>query len=140
MGRNRFKPPLQIRALRALEEKGYIKEFCFKYDFTGNYEFSFWLTQQKIEGEEVATDFSKYKIRIKYKKTLAPKVFVEDPIIVKAKHRYGDYSLCLYHPNDFKWGDDKSIAFNLIPWTYMWLFYHEMWVKTGKWYGEEYQH
>lgn len=140
MGNNKFNPSIQVRGLRAMEQEGYIKHFCYKRDLWGNYKFSFWLTQQSIDGEDVETDFSRYKIRVEYVKTLEPKVFIEEPGLKKAKHRYKDERLCLYHPSNFKWGDDKSIAFNLLPWIYMWIFYNEIWLKTGKWHGDEYQH
>lgn len=140
MGRNNFHPPIQVRSLRELFDLGYIRTFEFEKDFFGNYKFSFHLTNQPIDGEVVSTDFSKYKIRIEYAKTLSPKIFIDEPIITKMKHMYRDKSLCLYHWSKFKWGDDKSIAKDLIPWVYMWIYYYELWVKTGKWFGEEQTH
>lgn len=141
MGKNRFKPATQICDLRELEDSQYINNFGFNWNLNKtSISFKFGLTQQKIGGEEVSTNFGQYKIRIEYSKTLAPKVFIENPKPIKHKHMYRDKSLCLYHRDNFKWGDNKSIAYNLIPWTYMWIYYYEMWLKTGKWYGDEYQH
>lgn len=140
MGRNRFNPAIQISGLRELENIGYIENFSRKRDFRGNQTFTFSLTNQTIGGEEVSTDFSKYNIRIEYAKTLPPKIFIDDPSIKKMKHMYKDRSLCLYHWSKFKWGDDKSIAKTLVPWTYMWIYFYGQWLKTGKWFGDEYQH
>ena len=43
--------------------------------------------------------------------------------------------LCLYHPKKFEWDRGTSIAENLIPWTCEWLFYYELWLGNGVWYG-----
>ncbi len=140
MGRNNFHPPLQIKALRELSDLGYIQNFEFVKDVFGKYRFLFLLTNQEIGGEAVSTDFSKYKIRVECSTTLPPKIFIEEPVVSKMKHMYKDRSLCLYHWSKFKWGDDKSIAQNLIPWVYMWIYFYELWLKTDKWYGDEYLH
>jgi len=141
MAMSRFKPALQISNLRRTEELGYITNLQFKRNFlNGSFTFTFDLTQQQIEGEDVPVHFSKYRIRIDYTKNIAPKIFVESPQITKRIHQYSDGSLCLYHRDNFKWGDDKSISKNLIPWVYSWVYFHFMWLKTGKWYGDEYKH
>jgi len=137
---NNFQPPIQIKGLREMQELEYIAGFKFKRDFRGNYKFFFQLTKQEIDGESVLTDFSRYNIRIEYTKRIAPKIFIEKPEIIKRKHQYSDGSLCLYHWSNFSWGDDKSISGDLLPWIYMWIYYYETWLKTGKWFGEEYQH
>lgn len=140
MGRNSYNPALQVSGLRELENLHYIEDFVNVRSFKGDHRFTFSLTHQKIGDEIVITNFSKYKIRIEYSRTIPPKIFIDAPAIEKAKHMWGDKSLCLYHRDDFKWGDDKSIAKDLIPWVYMWIYFYELWLKTGKWYGEEHTH
>jgi len=140
MGRYKFHPRLQLPNLHELQALGYIVGFKSEIGIWRNYTFAFNLTQQDIGGEKVEMDFSKYKIRIEYYTTLPPKIFIVEPKIEKGIHRYKDGSLCLYHPSNFKWGDNMSISHDLLPWVYMWIYYYEMWLKTGKWFGEEYQH
>ena len=43
--------------------------------------------------------------------------------------------LCLYHPRKFELNRGTSIAATLIPWTCEWLFYYELWLGNGVWYG-----
>ena len=140
MGRYKFHPRLQLPILEELQALGYISEFKSKIGVWRNYTFAFYLTQQDIVGEKVTTDFSRYKVRIEYYKTLPPKIFIDEPLIEKGIHRYKDGSLCLYHFSNFKWEDNMSISSNLLPWVYMWIYYYETWLKTGKWFGEEYEH
>ena len=140
MGKIRFNPAIQVAALKELVAKLYLSDFSFRLDLRRNISFSFTLTQQEIGGEKVEIDFTKYKIRVEYLKTQPPKIFVEHPIIKKRKHMFHDGSLCLYHWSNFKWDDKKSIARDLIPWTYMWVYYYELWLSTGIWYSDEYKH
>lgn len=140
MGNNRYNPTIQIDGLKELAAESYLSAFSFKRFLRSNLIFSFSLTQQEINGEKVDVDFSKYKLKVVCSKIHPPKIFIKQPIIAKPKHMYKDGSLCLYHWSNFKWGDDKSIARDLIPWTYMWVYYYEMWLSTGIWYGDEYEH
>jgi hypothetical protein len=140
MGIIRFNPKLQIDGLKELAAESYLSAFSFKRIYGDSLIFTFSLTRQEIENEKVDVDFSKYKLKITCSKDLPPKVFLIEPAITKPYHLYNDGSLCLYHPNNFNWGDDKSIAKDLIPWTYMWIYYYEMWLSTGIWYGDEYEH
>ena len=88
---------------------------------------------------------TEYSIRIekrqaKYPK--APRVYIDYPTIVDGTpHIYpGDGSLCLYHGSEFRWSDDLYIADYIIPWTAAWLYFYEIWLECGIWYGEEYPH
>lgn len=43
--------------------------------------------------------------------------------------------LCLWWPNDRDWVPQMSLAETYIPWTAEWLYYFELWCKTGEWAG-----
>ena len=43
--------------------------------------------------------------------------------------------LCLYHPKKFECNRGTNISQTLIPWTCEWLFYYELWLGNGVWYG-----
>ena len=81
-------------------------------------------------------EFDSYDVRIIPREQRSPKVFVMNPKPVeKAKHVYADGSLCLFYPPDRSWTDRSLIAETTIPWTAEWLFFYEVWLKTGKWLG-----
>lgn len=141
MGKNRFKPAMQLVDLKLLQKDGYISGLQHKWtNFRNTMVFEFNLTNQDIEGEKVDVNFENYHLRIEYKKTLPPKIFIVHPTITKRKHMYKDGSLCLYHRNNFRWENGKSISKDLIPWVFMWVYYYVLWLKSGIWYGEEYKH
>lgn len=81
-----------------------------------------------------------YTIKIVYDPYI-PKVYVLEPDILKfAPHRYNDHSLCLYHPNDKSFNGEKLIADTIIPWTSEWLYFYEVWLEEGVWWGREAPH
>jgi hypothetical protein len=86
--------------------------------------------------------FSVYKVAIVFRGPKPPDVYLLDPPLVKgAKHvYYEDDSLCLYYPKDWMWNEDQIIALAIVPWTYAWLYFYEIWQDTGIWYGEEAPH
>lgn len=43
--------------------------------------------------------------------------------------------LCLFDPQEDDWGNHKSIANTIIPWTIEWLACYEGWLATGEWTG-----
>lgn len=81
-----------------------------------------------------------YTVKIQYD-SYQPKVFVVEPHILKnAPHRYRDNSLCLHHPNDKSFRPDMLIADTLIPWTGEWLYFYNIWLEEGVWWGKEAPH
>lgn len=81
----------------------------------------------------------KYKIMVQY--NLTPRVYILSPdILMQAPHRYSDYSLCLYHPNDRSYSPDMLVSDTIIPWTSEWLYFYELWLKEGVWWGKEAPH
>lgn len=80
-----------------------------------------------------------YKVMIKY--DLSPKVYVLEPEILSGSpHRYSDTSLCLFHPNDRSYSFDMLLSDTIIPWTSEWLYFYEIWLKDGVWWGKEAPH
>lgn len=57
-----------------------------------------------------------------------------------APHRYGDGSLCLYWPKEWRWTRSASLAATMVPWTALWLYYYEIWLVTGDWLGPSSPH
>jgi len=82
----------------------------------------------------------KYTVRIKYKLKKRPEVIVINPLLKSTKegplqHVFPGDKLCLFRYKYFEWNSSMPIADTIIPWTSLWLFYHEIWETTGKWYG-----
>jgi len=52
-------------------------------------------------------------------------------------YTYGEKGtrLCLWWPNDRDWVPQMSLAETYIPWTAEWLYYFELWCRTGEWAG-----
>lgn len=48
-------------------------------------------------------------------------------------HVFRDDSLCLYHNED--WSSSMLLADTIVPWTAEWLYFYELWVPGGDWYG-----
>lgn len=86
--------------------------------------------------------FSVYKVVIVYRGPKPPGVYLLDPPLVEgAKHVYHeDDSLCLYYPKDWMWNENQIIALTIVPWTYAWLYFYEIWQDTRVWYGDEAPH
>lgn len=84
-----------------------------------------------------------YKLRINYRKSDYPNVFVLSPNLTELasnRHLPHVYStnpvkLCLHFPSYDEWTSDKSIADTIVPWSYLWLNYFEHWLATDEWQG-----
>lgn len=83
-----------------------------------------------------------YKVSILYRGDLRPFVRVLSPRLVEnPKHFYNKTkTLCLYHPDEFKWHKDRLIAKYIVPLTSAWIYFYEVWLEKGIWYGPEYKH
>jgi len=82
-----------------------------------------------------------YKIRVVDRAPKFPRVYVLEPKLIEgAPHVYSDGSLCLFYPKDFSWNKKSLIAETIIPWTSLWLYFYEIWLKTGYWYGNSVKH
>lgn len=73
----------------------------------------------------------------------APHTHVAQPtlLVPAGKHLPHVYSqkeqrLCLYSPfGNPEWNPSMCIARTIVPWASEWLFYYELWLATGKWFG-----
>lgn len=82
-----------------------------------------------------------YDIRINYRLGAAPVVNVLSPRLRTGPnnepipHIYNSGALCLYRPWANEWTPNLSIAETIVPWTYLWLYFYELWQATGRWHG-----
>ena len=75
-----------------------------------------------------------YTVEVRYQLEATPKVRVLSPVLPEnAPHLYGDGSLCLYWPEEWRWQQDVILADTILPWTALWLYYYELWLDTGEW-------
>ncbi|RNL88537.1 hypothetical protein ED312_08810 [Sinomicrobium pectinilyticum] len=102
-----------------------------------------WNSFQLIIQMQPTSISAKYDIKIVYELNRWVKVFVINmelrlaPNRVKLPHVYdtSKQQLCLYSPSKKEWDGFKYIADTIIPWTSDWLYYYELWLPEGKWYG-----
>ncbi len=84
-----------------------------------------------------------YTIKICYMKAVMVRVYVIDkklkiaPNRKKLPHVYNSekQQLCLYSPSKKEWKSTLNIVDTIIPWASEWLYYYELWLPEGKWYG-----
>jgi len=90
----------------------------------------------------VKPELPEYEVKILYCGDKSPKVYILNPAPVEgAPHIYSNTkSLCLYHPDNFKWHGGKLIAEDIMGWTAGWIYFYEYWLQTGKWVGPEVPH
>jgi hypothetical protein len=83
-----------------------------------------------------------YLIKISYSLYSIPQVFVLAPKIhPDAPHIYRDSgALCLYYPEDGSWNNKMLLGNTIFLWTAEWLYYYELWLATGQWFGPEAPH
>lgn len=90
-----------------------------------------------------------YTVKIKYhrnsKGVMIPDTYVLFPQrlplaegATRLPHVYCTVSqhLCLYDWRDREWNPTMSLATTIVPWVSEWLYFYEVWVMTGFWYGE----
>lgn len=90
----------------------------------------------------VKPELPEYEILIIYRGSLSPIVKVLNPKLVdKPPHVYPpDNNLCLFHPDNFKWKKETLIASEIIEWSSAWIYFYEVWLQYGIWYGPEAKH
>lgn len=49
-------------------------------------------------------------------------------------HVYDDGALCLH--DEEEWRSNMLLARTILPWASEWLFYYELWLASGTWYGD----
>lgn len=85
----------------------------------------------------------KYQLLIYYEKNRWIEVFVIDIKLEvaanrsKLPHVYNSekQQLCLYSPRKKEWNGFNCIVDTIIPWASEWLYFYELWLPEGKWYG-----
>lgn len=85
----------------------------------------------------------KYHLMVIYEQNSWVKVFVIDKELIvpanrsKLPHVYNskEQQLCLYSPSKKEWDGFDCIVDTIIPWASEWLYYYELWIPEGKWYG-----
>jgi hypothetical protein len=82
-----------------------------------------------------------YRVEIHYRTGTWPRSFVRNgqlnPLLSDGRipHTYSTEEPCLFYPNGTAWRSDMKIAFTIIPWLALWLYYYEVWRATGDWLG-----
>ncbi len=91
---------------------------------------------------KVSPLFPTYTVLINYRGDLRPYVKIIMPALVEdPPHFYKESkTLCLYHPQNYNWTKEKLIAKDILPWTAAWIYFYEVWLQTGNWYGPEADH
>ena len=86
--------------------------------------------------------FPVYTVSITYRGDVRPLVKVIKPELVEdPPHFYKEtQSLCLYHPKNYQWAKEKLIAKDIVSWTAAWIYFYEVWLQKGVWYGPEADH
>ena len=86
-------------------------------------------------------DGAVYHVEIRYTQGTTPKVFVIGPQLEEdAPHLFADGSLCLFHPQLFRWHGRRIVARWIVPRTAAWLYFYEHWLNLGVWLGPEAPH
>ena len=83
-----------------------------------------------------------YLVEITYTLYSIPQVFILRPKLhPNAPHIYKKSgALCLYYPEDGSWNNRKLLGNTIFLWTAEWLYYYELWLATGEWFGPEVPH
>jgi len=84
-----------------------------------------------------------YRVKLIYTRNKGVKVFVLEPTLKLAEgkktlpHVYStpEQRLCLFYPNGKEWNESKFLIHTIIPWISEWLYFYEIWVGSGVWYG-----
>src|SRR5690554_4516026 len=74
---------------------------------------------------QVKPELPVYTVSITYRGSLNPLVKVLSPKLVDDPPHYYKQSktLCLYHPNNYKWKKNKLVATDIVSWTAAWIYF-----------------
>jgi len=84
-----------------------------------------------------------YSVRIEYGRGRPPDVIVENPdlrVVAEGRpisHVYSEnpMNLCLYRPGRGQWAPWMLLDRTIVPWTVVWLYFFEEWLRSGEWRG-----
>ena len=81
----------------------------------------------------------RYTVELSYDVPVRPRVRVLQPELrlapgyTKLPHVFPGNDLCLHVAGD--WRPDQRISEFIVPWISFWLFFYEVWLATGEWFG-----
>lgn len=118
-------PALQAFALRQLMPDGWGRIRNGGLTWVGNVQ----------PGPECST----YEVQIVHLRRRLPAARVLSPALKPnddglLPHVYDDGTLCLH--DEGEWRSNMLLAQTVLPWVSEWLFYYELWLATGAWYGD----
>ena len=81
--------------------------------------------------------------QIEYGRGKPPDVIVENPdlrVVAEGRpisHVYSEnpMNLCLYRPGRGQWAPWMLLDRTIVPWTVVWLYFFEEWLRSGEWRG-----
>lgn len=141
-----FKGRSQVRGLVESQSNGLIQELKIipSRQHSDQLIFKFRLCNSRFHlpnGDNVALEYSHYYIRLEYGNKSTPKVFITSHrLSSKCNHLHRDGSLCLYKPQNFPWSHQNSLAGDILPLVYTWIYFYEKWLKINIWYGYSAKH
>jgi hypothetical protein len=120
---------LQINAMKS-------KYPYFKYKQNGDNDIAF------IGDLFIKPELPIYTVSVHYRGSLSPIVKILNPPLVQnpPHYYYKTNTICLYHPDNYKWRKGNLIAANIMSWTIAWIYFYEYWLQTGNWVGPEVLH
>ena len=78
------------------------------------------------DGRKLDVDFSEYQIKIEYGGFCRPRVFVSSHTLDQGcGHINGDNTLCLYKLQNFVWKNTNSLAEEVVPLIYAWIYFYQ---------------
>ncbi len=129
--------------MEALQSDGYIQKLSINHDAFQNDLFTtFSLTKQTFDGVSQSFDYGKYCLSlIRSVQSINPEIHVRFPNLApNTPHLWYNRSLCLYHPKNFQWEEEKNPISTVISWTYGWIYFYETWLLIDEWLGPEIKH
>ena len=146
MGASIFRPRRQRAAFQRLVDRGYVTDLTARTHRAGErhvWEFRLGdLELRSADTLDISVDLSKYWFRVVHTRRREPRIYLLAPTLAHKPHTWRDEDdrLCLYRPDYWSWKPDMRFDQDLFPQVCMWAFYTELWLATGKWYGEEAPH
>src|SRR5258708_32822077 len=84
-----------------------------------------------------------YKLELRYQQSGYPEVFVREPnigVLAGGRNLPHVYQQtppqpCLFLPWTDEWTPQRTLVDTIIPWSILWLYYFEVWLRSGEWTG-----
>ena len=136
----------QVGDLMAAQKDGLIQILSIKQSrqHSDSRIFTFMLCESEfilLNEHRIKLNYESYHIRIEYGGYTKPKVFISSHNLERScGHLNRDNTLCLYKTTDFIWKNTNSIAKDIVPLIYAWIYFYEDWSKTKIWYGFSAKH